>query len=161
MSELLEQYECVKNVADPNNIQKFSLNNRGCWCRVTNVYDGDSINGIIKTEMGFHNFSIRLNGIDACEIRSKHPELKRLAKNSRSKLQELIGFENANKPCIVWLICRQNDKYGRIMADVRIMPSDAERIQDILLNQGHAYEYHGGKRKTEDEQLEYFRNFRV
>jgi micrococcal nuclease len=64
------------------------------FCRVIKVYDGDTVTIATKFPQ-FHpteiyKFQVRLNGIDAPEIKGKTTEEKLAALNSRDKLHKKI-----------------------------------------------------------------------
>lgn len=139
-------------------IQNFSFEKKCFWCRVIKVYDGDSITGIIKFENKFYKIPIRLNGIDACEIRNSNIILKNRAILCRERLAEIIGFEDPNINCMIWIVCDRNDKYGRVLADLYKHPTDTVRIQDTLIEERQAYTYTGKTKKIEEEQIDYFLN---
>ncbi len=75
--------------------------------QVIKVYDGDTIT--IASKMPYENsplfrFSVRLNGIDTPEIKSKDENEKALAKKGRDALSQLIMNKN------VTLINVKNEK---------------------------------------------------
>ena len=85
--------------------------------RVIKVYDGDTIT--IAAKLPFDNsplyrLSVRLNGIDAPEIKGKTDDEKIASKQVKDALSNLI----LNK--YVTLKNIQSEKYGRILADVYI-----------------------------------------
>jgi endonuclease YncB( thermonuclease family) len=141
---------------DLKSVSSFSFNNRSFWCRIIKVYDGDSITGIIDFDNTFYKIAIRLVGIDACEINSTNEILRNRGTSCRKRLMNLIGYSDKTKMCMVWLTCFNNDKYGRVLANVYNSPVDNKRVQDTLLEENHVYKYNGGKRKSEKEQLSYF-----
>jgi len=140
-----------------SNVPIFSFRNRCFWCRVVKVYDGDTITGVIKVDGVFYKIPIRLSGVDACELRSKNSSLLSRAISCRERLKQLLGFDDKDTLCMVWVKCLQNDKYGRVLGDVYKSPEDKTRVQDILLEENQVYAYKGGTRKTEDEQEEFFK----
>ena len=152
MIYVFEDFEKL-NIDD---VEKFSFEKKCFWCRVVKVYDGDSITGIIKFNNTYYKIPIRLNGIDTCEIKGSNPVLRSKAFLCKERLTELVGFKNEHVNCMIWIVCGVNDKYGRILADLYKQPSDTIRIQDVLLEEKHAYIYTGRTKKTESEQIEYF-----
>lgn len=145
---------------NPKEISYFSFNGKCFWCRIVKVYDGDSLTGIIKFENTFYKISIRLNGIDASEMRNSNDFLKTKAVACKERLANLIDFKDSATNCMVWIACYKNDKYGRVLADVYKSPTGCGvRIQDILVNEKMAYVYEGGTKKILAEQVEYFRDF--
>jgi endonuclease YncB( thermonuclease family) len=150
------------------NTPNFSLAGLSTHARVVSIYDGDSMTCIIPVFGQFCKFSIRLYGIDTCEIRSKRPENKELAIKARNRLIDLVtqdaapssletkkeidAFLDANV-YLVHLHCRQSDKYGRILAEVHKDSSEKFSFSDILIQERLAYEYKGDTKLTEEEQV--------
>jgi endonuclease YncB( thermonuclease family) len=156
-----------------NSTPFFTLNGKKMYCRVVNVYDGDTITVVLNIFDGFYKFSVRMNGIDTCEIKSKNEKNKELACFARSRLISLItdkdisetsllkdrrtinNFLNKNVYC-VWIECLDFDKYGRLLANIYkndnvLTPS--ESFSSILLKEKLAYTYTGETKLTEEEQL--------
>jgi endonuclease YncB( thermonuclease family) len=149
----------------------FSLNNLRTYARVVDVYDGDTLHAVIPTFGSFFKFSIRLYGIDACEMKSHNAANKELAIRARNRVIELITNKDfsmlKNKKevdmifekdvYLVWLHCLEMDKYGRVLAKI-YASEQAEResglsFSEILLAEKLAYPYFGETKKSEVEQL--------
>lgn len=105
---------------------------------VISVYDGDSLRVSVDLGMNtwIHNVSLRLNGIDAPEIRgSERP-------------QGLVSRDAVRDWCpvgsnvIIRTVKDRTEKFGRWMADV--YPEGwEESINDRLLREGLAERYEG------------------
>ena len=119
---------------------------------VIKVYDGDTIT--IASKLPYetsplYRFSVRLNGIDCPEIKSKDENEKECAQIAKKEMNDLI----MNK--IVTLKNVQTEKYGRILADVY--------IGDLHLNQ-HMIEkrlavtYDGGTKMKPTNWMNYYSN---
>lgn len=110
--------------------------------RVVSIYDGDTIKANIYTwpRIVGENIGIRIRGIDTPEIRDKRPLIKALAFEARDYLINLI--ENAKT---IELRNIQRGKYFRLVADVYV---DNKNISDILIDEGLAVSYDGGKKPT-------------
>lgn len=101
------------------------------------VVDGDTID--VTLDLGFSVFlrkqRCRLAGIDTPESRTRNLAEKALGKKASARLSELcVGsfkIQSLGK-----------GKYGRILA----IPytEDGQDICQMLVNEGHAVEYHGG-----------------
>ena len=120
--------------------------------RVIKVYDGDTI--IIASKLPYeasplYRFSVRLNGIDTPEIKSKNNEEKIAAINIRKILSELILHKYVRLENI------QTEKYGRILADVYI---ENLHINKYLLDNKYAVSYDGGKKIIPENWLDYMKN---
>lgn len=111
--------------------------------RVIKVYDADTITIASKLPYDgspIYRLSVRLNGIDAPEIKGKgiSDEEKEAAKLARDFVSILVF----NK--FVRLENIQSEKYGRILADVFI--GDIH-LNELLINQRFAVKYDGGTKK--------------
>jgi len=106
---------------------------------VIKVYDADTITIASKlpyNDSPIYRLSVRLNGIDAPEIKGKDvtEDEKEAAKLARDYVSNLVF----NK--FVRLENIQTEKYGRILADVFI---DDIHINKQLLDNRYAVEYNG------------------
>lgn len=116
---------------------------------VIKVYDGDTIT--IATKLPINNsplyrFSIRLNGIDTPEIKSVNEDEKKAAIEVKNILTEMLLNKN------VLLKNLQNEKYGRILADVYL---DDLCINEWLLRERLAVKYDGGTKQKPSSWLRY------
>lgn len=112
---------------------------------VVKVYDGDTITIASKLpydESPLYRFSVRLNGIDTPEIKGKgiSKEEKITAKEAANFVSNLI----MNKYVILKNI--QNEKYGRILADVYFTDDSDNEIclNELLIKERYAVKYDGG-----------------
>lgn len=113
--------------------------------KVVKVYDGDTFTLASKlpnTDGPVYRFSVRLNGIDAPEIKGKTTAEKELAKTSRDALSAMI----MNK--IVTLKNISIEKYGRILADVYL---GNMLLNEYMLDNNYAVKYDGGTKKRHDD----------
>jgi len=117
--------------------------------RVIKVYDGDTITIASKlpfNDSPLYRLSVRLNGIDAPEIKGKSEDEKTAAKHTRDALAALI----LNK--YVTLKNIHSEKYGRILADVYC---GELCLNEWLIRERYAVEYDGGTKKTPASWLKY------
>jgi endonuclease YncB( thermonuclease family) len=124
-----------------DNTEKFTFAGKTVRAKCVKVYDGDTITVVFETMGVFYRFSIRMNGYDSPEIRSKNPEEKKYGKWSRDYLSAFV----LNK--IITLECKDYDKYGRVLADVYV--GDFNINEDMVTN-GYSRIYDGGKRMPWD-----------
>jgi len=106
--------------------------------QVIKVYDGDTITIASKLpydESPLYRISVRLNGIDCPEIKSKNEDEKQAAKNVRDALHNLIYGKEIRLENI------QTEKYGRVLADVYL--GDIH-INNWLIENRYAVAYDGG-----------------
>ena len=103
------------------------------------VVDGDTVDVIL--DLGFdvklHKQRVRLHGIDTPESRTRDLAEKKLGLAAKKRLQELCFGKFKIKSL-------GKGKYGRILG----IPytEDGEDICKILIKEGHAVEYYGGKK---------------
>tara|TARA_A200000159_G_C7214701_1_gene293545 strand:+ start:309 stop:680 length:372 start_codon:yes stop_codon:yes gene_type:complete len=103
------------------------------------VIDGDTID--VHLDLGFNVFlnkqRVRLHGIDTPESRTRDLAEKKLGLAAKDRLIELCGTK-------LKLESLGKGKYGRILG----IPytEDGEDICQILIKEGHAVEYYGGKK---------------
>ena len=86
-------------------------------------------------------------GINAPESRTKDLEEKARGLAAKDRLKQLL--EGANE---IQLTSHGVGKYGRCLGELHIDVVDGkekvtlENVNQLLINEGHAVEYHGGKR---------------
>ncbi len=103
------------------------------------VVDGDTID--VTLDLGFnvklHKQRVRLAGIDTPESRTRDLAEKALGKKASERLKELWGEKLKIKSL-------GKGKNGRILG----IPysEDDQNICEILIKEGHAVEYWGGKK---------------
>lgn len=106
--------------------------------RVIKCYDADTITIASKLPYDaspLYRLSVRLNGIDAPEIKGKCAEEKEVAKEARDFVSNLV----LNK--VIRLENVESEKYGRILADVYL--GDVH-LNELLLKERYAVKYDGG-----------------
>ena len=110
-------------------------------CRVVRVIDGDTI--VVDIDQGFndwkHKQKLRLAGIDTPESRTRNKAEKVLGLAAKERVKELCGDEGYIQTLDA------GDKYGRILAIP--ITKEGTNICATLINEGHAVEYWGGKKK--------------
>ena len=127
--------------------------------KVIKVYDGDSITiatvATVYTNLidaGIYRFSVRLNGIDTPEMRTKNESEKKAARVVQKKLEDkLLGK-------FVSLKNVRYEKYGRLLCDVYLEDKDGEddtSINQWLLKNNLAVSYDGGTKNSPDNWLSF------
>ncbi len=113
------------------------------YCYYVSNYDGDTITVNIPSYPPIvgEKITVRINGIDCPELRTKSDKEKELARTAKKLVNSLL--ENAK---VIELRNMQRDKYFRILADVYF---DDKNLTEILLKNKLAVEYDGGT-KTKD-----------
>lgn len=122
--------------------------------KVIKVYDADTIT--IATRLPFkdsplYRLSVRLNGIDAPEIKGKDVsnEEKEAAVIARDVVSKMILHKD------VVLKNIQTEKYGRVLADVYI---DNINLNEYLITHKYAVKYDGGTKIKPLSWLKYMNN---
>ena len=108
---------------------------------VVSIYDADTFRVNIKDwpDLLGYRISIRLNGVDAPEMRGKCPKEKQLARQAK---QITVAFLRASN--VIELRNMRRGKYFRILADVY---GDGKSLADHLISKtGFVREYSGGSR---------------
>ena len=107
---------------------------------VDSVYDGDTIT--VSLDLGLSikvRAKCRLLGIDTPEVRTKSAAEKEAAYKARDRLRELVLESTVTLHSVA-----KPDKYGRLL--VTVWAEDGTCINDLMINEGLAIEYNGGKK---------------
>ena len=122
------------------------------------VLDGDTIDCYI--DMGFDikiKKRIRYMGIDTWESRTRDLDEKAKGLLAKARNKELL------EAGVFKIVSYGTGKFGRVLGEIFVSPEavgheiaeNVDRsadglvsINDILINEGHAYEYDGGKKKA-------------
>ena len=117
--------------------------------KVTRVVDGDTVDGLI--DLGFNTFvkkRIRLYGINAPETRTRDAEEKKKGIECKKRLSDIIEDQENE----VILKSHGVGKFGRCLGEIFLDMVDGqekitlESLNELLIKEGHAKEYYGGKR---------------
>ena len=121
------------------------------------VLDGDTIDCYI--DLGFDlkiKKRIRYMGIDTWESRTRDLDEKKKGLAAKARNKELLEAGTFK------IVSHGTGKFGRVLGEIFVSPEavgheiseNVDRldgglvsINDILINEGHAYDYHGGKKK--------------
>tara|TARA_Y100000748_G_scaffold303933_1_gene310899 strand:- start:697 stop:1467 length:771 start_codon:yes stop_codon:yes gene_type:complete len=116
--------------------------------RVIKCYDADTITIVAKPykTQPIFRFSVRLNGIDGPEMRTRDANEKKAAQISRKYLADKILGEYINLENV------SCDKYGRLLAEVWL--GDLS-INNWLLEKKVVVPYDGGTKNRPDDWLNY------
>ena len=128
------------NNINSDDISIFSLNGYSTQAKVVDVYDGDTCTIVFKWEGKYRKFKCRCYGYDSPEMKPRlnienRDEIKENAVKAKERLIELTTY-------IVRVECMDFDKYGRLL--VKLYKNNNSLINDIMINEGHGYVYHGG-----------------
>lgn len=133
------------NNYDKNNTEFFSLKGETHLSKIIKCYDGDTLHCIFKHNGKYQKFKVRMFGYDSAEMRPSKsiPEkIRKIEINkailAKEKLSDLILDK------LVFLECIGFDKYGRLLANVKLNIDDEITINDLMINEGYGVPYFGG-----------------
>lgn len=133
--DILEKSEKSKNTTYEGRIM---------YCKIVYCYDGDTVYGKFFDNGQLVQQSLRIYGYDSPEIKPRKDIPDREAHIARAKaakeeLEKLI----LNK--IVIISCLKNDKYGRILVNIKTIDTGID-IGTHMIENSHGYAYFGGKK---------------
>jgi micrococcal nuclease len=117
----------------------------GYSAKLVRVVDGDTADAMI--DLGFnvwHKVRIRFYGVDAWESRTRDLEEKKLGLAAKAYVKDLLENSDDGKFSI---ISHGTGKYGRVLGELFVKGHDTS-VNDLLKENGHAYEYFGEKKKV-------------
>ena len=129
------------------------------------VLDGDTIDCYI--DLGFDlkiKKRVRYMGIDTWESRTRDLEEKKKGLAAKARNKELLEAGTFK------IVSYGTGKFGRVLGEIfvspdavgenAVIPESVDRnkdglvsINDILIAEGHAYDYHGGKKKDFEKEI--------
>jgi micrococcal nuclease len=117
--------------------------------KLDRVVDGDTVDAMI--DLGFNTWvkrRIRFHGIDTWECRTRNLEEKEKGLAAKARTKELL-MEVTNKPGYFRIKSYGVGKYGRVLGELFIKDTQDNQINinETLIEEGHAYSYHGEKKK--------------
>ena len=117
----------------------------GYSCRLDRVIDGDTCDALI--DLGFDTYvkkRIRFYGVDTWESRTRNLEEKKKGLAAKAFVEDLLKNSDNGKFSI---ISHGVGKYGRVLGEIFVKGYDTS-VNQLLMENGHAYQYHGEKKKT-------------
>ena len=117
----------------------------GYSCRLDRVIDGDTCDALI--DLGFDTYvkkRIRFYGVDTWESRTRNLEEKKKGLAAKAYVEDLLKNSDNGKFSIIY---HGVGKYGRVLGEVFVKGHDTS-VNQLLMENGHAYQYHGEKKKT-------------
>jgi endonuclease YncB( thermonuclease family) len=122
----------------------------GYSCKLVRVVDGDTADAMI--DLGFNVWvkrRIRFYGVDTWESRTRDLEEKKLGLAAKAYVKDLLENSDDGKFSI---ISHGTGKYGRVLGELFIKGHE-QSVNELLKEEGHAYEYTGGKKKDFKDEI--------
>ena len=113
--------------------------------KLDRVVDGDTIDAMI--DVGFDIWvkkRIRYMGIDTWESRTRDLDEKKLGLAAKAYTKDMLENSDEGK---FSLISHGTGKYGRVLGEIYVKGHE-KSLNELLKENGHAYEYHGEKKKV-------------
>ena len=113
-------------------------------CNVIKIIDGDTVD--VDIDLGFNvwvHSRIRFYGVDAWESRTRNLEEKKKGLAAKAYVKDLLENSDEGKFSI---ISHGRGKYGRVLGELFVKGHESS-VNELLKENGHAYEYHGEKKK--------------
>tara|TARA_Y100001973_G_scaffold22149_1_gene32883 strand:+ start:44 stop:421 length:378 start_codon:yes stop_codon:yes gene_type:complete len=111
--------------------------------KLKRVVDGDTCDAYI--DLGFDvsvKKRIRFMGVDTWESRTRDLEEKKKGLAAKEYTKEMLSKNEGE----FTIKSHGVGKYGRVLGELFIEGED-KSLNELLKDNGHAYEYHGGKKK--------------
>ena len=134
-------------------------NRKSCYnfrvTEIVKVLDGDTIDVII--DLGFDLYKkerVRIAGVDTPEKRTRDLEEKALGEDATNWLKEkLEGAISGEDDLVIRTELKGGvGKYGRLLGWLYI-GDETESINERMIQQGYAWEYDGGTKKKDFQEL--------
>jgi len=152
-----------------NDIEQFNLIGLKTIGKIVDLYDGDTCRIILVFHNMLYKFNCRIAGLDTPEMKPLLTKLNRdieiiNAHKCRNKLlnlttncvcaDDIIMKKNEckklleNNTKLINIECFEFDKYGRLLVKIFNDEKSNKSINDILIEEGFAKKYDGGKKDT-------------
>tara|TARA_B110000971_G_scaffold1751_1_gene1967 strand:- start:1313 stop:1780 length:468 start_codon:yes stop_codon:yes gene_type:complete len=145
------------STCDKMNTGFFQFNNKKFYCKVVDIYDGDTITIAVCLENKIYKYKVRMSGYDSPEMKPRlsnpnRDEIKKAAKHAKEVLSELI----LNKIVVIHIQDTTWDKYGRLLGVIYAqipckgvtMKSYNFNVNDYMIERGLGYKYFGGTKQS-------------
>ena len=113
--------------------------------KLQRVVDGDTCDALI--DLGVDTWvkkRIRFYGVDTWESRTRNLEEKKKGLAAKDYVKDLLENSDDGKFSI---ISHGKGKYGRVLGELFVKGHESS-VNELLKENGHAYEYHGEKKKV-------------
>ena len=143
-SEIIEKLK-TKDITTPT----LSLDGYFTIAKVVSVYDGDTCRVVIPYKNDFYKWNVRLDGYDTPEMRpsKSKPNRDKEIEAAKEAKKFLISKVMSTPDQLIFIKCKNFDKYGRLLADIYLNMNDTISVNDLMVQNGHGYLYNGGTKK--------------
>ena len=124
------------------NTEYMTLKGNKYMAKIVYIYDGDTMHVVFKEFDQYYRWNCRIMGVDTPELRTKNEKEKKAGYAIRDKLREMLMDK------ILKVKCDEFDKYGRVLGTIYVNQTDEKSVNDLMIENGYAYEYHGGTKKN-------------
>ena len=124
---------------------KKKLDKHNYSAKLDRVVDGDTCDAMI--DLGFNTWvkkRIRFMGVDTWECRTRDLEEKKKGLAAKAYVKDLLENSDDGKFSI---ISHGVGKYGRVLGELFVKGHETS-VNELLKENGHAYEYDGEKKKV-------------
>ena len=125
--------------------KKKKLDKHNYSAKLMRVVDGDTCDAMI--DLGFNTWvkkRIRFYGVDCWESRTRDLEEKKKGLAAKEFVKKLLEYSDEGK---FVLKSYGVGKYGRVLGELFVKGNETS-VNELLKENGHAYEYHGEKKKV-------------
>ena len=125
--------------------KKKKLDKHNYSAKLLRVVDGDTCDAMI--DLGFNTWvkkRIRFKGVDTWESRTRDLEEKKKGLLAKDYTKHLLEDSDEGKFA---LKSHGVGKYGRVLGELFVKGHETS-VNELLKENGHAYEYHGEKKKV-------------
>lgn len=135
---------------DCSTVKRFSFEGIDTLARVANIHDPDTITIIFELNEKMVKINVRLDGIDAPELKSKIDAESNACLKGNLRLKEIIEDK------VIRVVLDKYDKYGRVIARLYTLDpieDDTTCVNDYLISYQYVRSYDGGAKAkwTQDE----------
>ncbi len=111
---------------------------------IRRVVDGDTVDVTIDCGFNIHiKERVRLSGIDTPECRTRDLEEKARGLAAKNRLIEIL--ESFGNKFVIKTFIDKKGKFGRLLGEL-ISEDGKQNANQMLIKEGHAVEYLGGKK---------------
>ena len=125
--------------------KKKEINKYEYVAKLDRVVDGDTCDAMI--DLGFNTWvkkRIRFYGVDCWESRTRDLDEKKKGLAAKEFVKKLFEYSDEGK---FVLKSHGGGKYGRVLGELFVKGNE-QSVNELLKENGHAYEYHGEKKKV-------------